>query len=94
MVLSMQIPEQASGALREAYGENLNRAAIEAIAIEGYRSGKLSRRAVQLLLGFDNTWDAESWLGSHCAHLAYSSGDLDEDRQTLDRILGPVAPPC
>ena len=63
---------------------------MEALAIQGYRSNKLSRFAVQTILGFDNLWDTEEWLGDHGVVSNYSLADLEADRQTLDRLLGPI----
>ena len=86
MTLSLQLPDQAQDVLRNAFGEDLNRAALEALVIEGYRTCKLSRFDVQKLLGFDNRWDTEEWLATHGLHLQYSLEDLDADRQTLEKI--------
>jgi hypothetical protein len=90
MTVSIDIPKQAEEMLKGAFGDNLNRTALEAIAIEGYRTGKLSRYEVQTVLGFDDRWQTESWLGSRGVHLNYSIEDLEADRQTLDRVLGPA----
>jgi len=92
MTVTIEIPPPAERVLRDAFGEGLSRAALEALAAEGYRTGKLSRFAVQKLLGFDNRWDAEQWLGARGLHIQYSMTDLDADRETLERILGPVKP--
>ena len=54
--------------------------------------GALSRYQVQELLGFTNRWDTEDWLGRHQATVQYSLEDLEADRKTLDRLLGPVKP--
>ena len=62
---------------------------MEHIALNGYTKGTLSRFQVQRLLGFDNRWDTEDWLGRHGASVQYSLADLDADRATLDRLLGP-----
>lgn len=88
MVISFEIPAQAEVLLRHAFGADMSGAALEAIVVEGYRSGKLSRYDVQIIRGFDNRWDTEEWLGAHGLHSDYSLQDLDADRQTLDRILG------
>jgi predicted HTH domain antitoxin len=92
MTVSIDIPKQAEELLRGAFGDHLSRAVLEAIAIEGYREGKLSRFEVQTLLGLEDRWETESWLGSKGVHLDYGREDLDADRQTLDRLLGPSKP--
>ena len=89
MTVSFNIPEQAKETLQQAFGENLGCAAIEALAIEGYRSGKLSNYEVQTLLGLEDRWHTQSWLGQHGVNENYTLEDLEADRQTLDRVLGP-----
>jgi Uncharacterised protein family (UPF0175) len=89
MTVSIDIPKQAEELLRGAFGDHLSRAVLEAIAIEGYRTGKLTRYEIQSLLGFEGRWETESWLGNKGLHLDYGPEDLQEDRQTLDRVLGP-----
>lgn len=88
MQLTLNIPDHIVAALRQAFGNDLNRAVLENFVVEGYRSGKLSRLQVQTILGFENRWDAENWLGDRGANLNYSLQDLRADRGTLDRILG------
>jgi hypothetical protein len=90
MTLSIPIPPHAEELLRNAFGEALNRTTLDAILVEGYRVGKLSRFDIQRILGFDNRWDTDEWLGSHGAHLNYSAENLDADRNTLNQVLGPV----
>jgi hypothetical protein len=89
MTVSIEISADAEELLRSAFGSNLSRAALEAMVIEGFRSGKLSRFQAQTVLDFDNRWETEEWLGAHGAESSYSMEDLEADRQTLERILGP-----
>ncbi len=90
MTLRLEISDDAHRALNEAWGQDLSRAALEALSIEGYRTGKLSRHDVQTLLGFQNRWETEEWLGSHGVCMNYSMEDLEADRATLNRVLGPA----
>jgi hypothetical protein len=92
MNVTIHIPDEFVSSLCEAHGADLSRAAIEQLALEGYRSQKLSQFQVQQLLGFDSRWETEQWLGQRGACLNYGLEDLDSDRETLDRILGPVKP--
>lgn len=90
MFVSIDIPKEAEGVLNAAFGDALNRTALEAVAIEGYRAGKLSHYEVQSLLGFEDRWETEAWLGGKGVHLNYGLEDLEADRATLERILGPA----
>lgn len=92
MNFTITIPDEFIGPLHAAVGSDLSRAAIEQLALEGYRTEKLSRYQVQQLLGFGNRWEVEKWLGLHGICLNYQLDDLEADRQTLDRILGSAQP--
>ena len=92
MQLTLDIPDDIADRLRAALGGDLSRSAVERIALAGYLDGTLSRDQVQRLLGFDNRWDAEEWLGARGAAVQYAAADLDQDRASLDRLLGPAAP--
>lgn len=89
MALTIQIPEGTGALLRNAFGGDLSRAIIEALAADGYRTGKLSVYEVQVLLGLDDRWETESWLGGRGVFRNYDAEDLDADRQSLRRVLGP-----
>lgn len=86
MQLTITIPDDI--ARRLAPAGNPERAAVEHLALAGYVSGTLGFYQVQQLLGFDNRWDTEEWLGSRGATMQYTLADLDLDRANLDRVLG------
>lgn len=88
MLVTVDIPDALASRVREAVGGDLGRAAVEELALKGYRAGKLTRFEVQQLLGLDNRWDTERWLGRRGASMNYSLSDLESDRGTLDRLLG------
>jgi predicted HTH domain antitoxin len=69
--------------------ETIGRRLLEQAAIEGYRSYQLSRGQVAQLLGKD--WiETEEFLAQHHCDRHYDLQDLEEDRQTLDTLLGPA----
>jgi predicted HTH domain antitoxin len=91
MSLVINIPHEAEAALRDAWGSNLDRAALEALAVEGYRSRKFSAAEVGRLLGLTDRWTVNQWLADRRVPLNYTLEDLEADRQTLDRLLGKSA---
>lgn len=91
MSLFINIPQDAEQALRDAWGSDLDRAALEALVIEGYRSGKFGGGMVRRLLGLESRWDAERWLAERGVCLNYTLPDLEADRRTLDALLGKTA---
>ena len=66
--------------------EDLSRIALEALAAQGYRDGKLSHSEVQRLLGFNSRWETDSFLKQAGAHLDYTEADLERDLKTAQQI--------
>jgi len=88
MVININISQDLEQALRDAWGSDIDRAALEALAVEGYRSRKLSEAEVGRLLGLQDRPAISKWLADHHVPLNYTIQDLEEDRSTLDRLLG------
>lgn len=86
MHVAIELPEDIARQLTSSWGD-MPRRALEAVALEGYRSGALSRSQVGLLLGLD-FWATEAFLREKQAYLPYSESDLARDRADLDSALG------
>jgi predicted HTH domain antitoxin len=82
--IAVDLPEDIAKRLEAAWPD-VSRGALEAVALEGYREGALSRDQVGRLLGL-SLWDTEAFLKERQAYLAYSEEDLEQDRRDLDRI--------
>ncbi|HEY9231326.1 MAG TPA: UPF0175 family protein [Blastocatellia bacterium] len=78
MNLAIELPEDIAERLAARWGD-LSRAAREAIAIEGYRSGALSQAEVQRLLGLASRWETDALLKRAGVYLDYSEEDLARD---------------
>lgn len=59
--------------------EGLSQAALEALAIEGARSGKLSTEQVRRLLGFGTRYEADGFLKQHEVYYTFSAEDVRRD---------------
>jgi predicted HTH domain antitoxin len=58
---------------------------LEAVAVEGYRSERLSRAQVREMLGL--SWhETEEFLADHKCVRHYTLEDLEEDRRTLANL--------
>jgi hypothetical protein len=67
---------------------NPAREALEAFAIEGYRTGALSAYQTRLLLGFETRYELDGFLKEHRIYdHAYEEADFEDDRETLRRLL-------
>jgi hypothetical protein len=62
--LPKEIANSLAGLLR-----TFSRIALEALAAQGYRDGKLSHSEVQHLLGFNSRWESDAFLKHGGAHL-------------------------
>ena len=86
MSLVLNMPSSAEHAFRDAWGDQIDRKGLEALAIEGYREGKLSLGKLAELLGMPTTLDADHWLAERGVALNYSGDDFRDDCRTLDRL--------
>ncbi len=91
MSITLNISSEAEQALRQAWGEQLDRAALEALATDGYRTGKFGTGMVCQILGLESRWDAEEWLAKRGLCRNYSVEDLEADRRTLASLSGEDA---
>lgn len=82
--LTIELPEEIERQLEAAW-DNLPRRALEALAVEGYRSGVLTRGQVGQLLDL-NFWETENFLKERAAFLQYTLNDLEEDRLAQKRL--------
>ena len=85
MTIMIELPEEIESNLTSEWGD-LPRAALEALAVEGYRQHKLTRSQVGRVLGFD-PWRTEAFLKEREAYLDYDADDLESDRETHERVL-------
>lgn len=85
MPITIELPEEIEQQLETAWG-NLPRRALEALAVEGYRSGDLSAGQVAEMLGL-SVWGTEKFLSERKAYLHYSDEDLRRDIESQERIL-------
>ena len=89
--LMLDLPEELSVFLA-ASGQNLERAALEAIALEAYRENKLSTAQLRRLLGYHTRTQVHAFLKDHGVYLHYGPVDLKHDRQAGDAIQVPPEP--
>jgi predicted HTH domain antitoxin len=85
MQIAFEVPEDIAKHLEEAWPD-LPRGTLEAVAVEGYRNGALTRDQVGRLLGL-SFWEAEAFLKERQAFLAYTEEDFEQDRRDLDRLM-------
>ncbi|HZS49176.1 MAG TPA: UPF0175 family protein [Blastocatellia bacterium] len=85
MSITLNIPAEIERQLQAEWG-NLSRRALEALAIEGYRSEALSVGQIAEMLNL-SILEAESFLKERGVDLLYSDEDLRQDIVANDRVL-------
>lgn len=84
--IAVEVPEDIAKRLQLAW-RDISRGTLEALAVEGYRDGTLSREQVGRILGL-SFGETEAFLKARQAYLAYDEEDLENDlrglRQQLD----------
>lgn len=78
MQVTIDLPDDISAAL-EGHWPDLPRHALEALAVEGYRSGALTESQVRRLLGLATRFQVHSLLKEHSVPLRYTQADLEDD---------------
>jgi hypothetical protein len=88
MQVQIEIPDEMAQAL---CADDLSRAALEALALEGYRSRRLGGGQVQKLLGFRTPMQLHAFLKEHGVYLNYSDAELQKDIEVTDRLFDSAA---
>lgn len=85
MDVQLQIPDDVAHTLQSEQPD-LSRAALEALALEGYRRRRLSEAQLRRMLGFRTRMQVHEFLKSHNVYLNYSVRDLERDLESLRRF--------
>jgi len=78
MQFTLDLPDDISAAL-EGRWSDLPRQALEALAVEGYRTGALTEGQVRRLLGLETRFQVHALLKDHRVPLHYTEADLEDD---------------
>jgi predicted HTH domain antitoxin len=89
MQVTVELPEDIVKAL-EGQWPDIGRQALEAIAVEGYRTGALTENQVRRLLELESRFDVHALLKAHRVPLQYTASDLEDDMRA-HRELGIVS---
>ena len=86
MRVTIDLPEDVAAAL-EGQWDDVARRSLEAIAVEGYRTGALTEAQVRRLLKLDTRFQVHALLKEHHVPLRYTEADLEDDL-SVHRELG------
>ena len=85
MEITLHIPDELARQVTPE-GEDPARVALEALAIEGYRTERLSESAVRQMLGFETRIEVHAFLKQHGVCLHYDIADLEHDQATAEKL--------
>ena len=85
MELTVQIPDELARRMG-ASGGDLSRRALEALALEEFKSGRISKPELRRLLGFGTRYELDGFLKSHGVYEHYTIEDFEKDRDDLKHL--------
>ena len=94
MELTVQISDELASRM-SASGGDLSRRALEALALEEFKSGRITKPELRRLLGFGTRYRLDGFLKSHGVFEDYTMEDFELDREALKQLgfSGTNAPP-
>lgn len=88
MTITLDIPDDIERDILSIDSAIIQRAIMEATAVEAYRQRKISSADVGRMLNLEDRWDTIEFLSKFNAYPNYELEDLEKDRATLEKILG------
>ena len=85
MQITLNIPDDLARQVAPE-GKDPARVALEALALEGYRTELLSESALRQMLGFQTRMEVHAFLKQHGVYLRYDVSDLQQDRATAQQV--------
>ena len=77
MQVSLEIPDELA-----APGQDLSRAALEALGLEAYRERRISAYQLRMLLGIGSRWELDAFLKERQVY-DYTIEDFEKDLSTI-----------
>ena len=85
MALTIDLPSDIEANLRQRWND-LPRHALEALAVDGYRSRVLSRAQVRRMLGFETREQVDAFMAVAGVPFDYSIEDFEHDAATSEHL--------
>ncbi|MEQ1912669.1 MAG: UPF0175 family protein [Vicinamibacterales bacterium] len=85
MRISLDIPDDLVQQLADK-GQDLSRAALEAVAIDAYRMNRITGLQLRTLLNIPSRYELDGFLKHHGVPLDYTIDDFDREAETSARL--------
>jgi len=84
IAVTVELPEEIVRQLSQN-GEDVSRSVLEFIAIEGYRSERLTGVQVMQMLGLQTRLEFDAFLKAHQVYLDYTIEEVEKDTEVSRR---------
>ncbi len=85
MQVTIEIPDGIAHQIQEQW-QNLPQKFLEAVAVEAYKSGILTRGQIQQMLDLTSLYEVDGFLKQAGAYLHYDEDDFEQDLLTMKRL--------
>jgi hypothetical protein len=85
MNLTVQISDDLARSLHDA-GDDLSRRVLESLALEEYKSGRLTKPQLSQALGFATGYELDGFLKKNQVWIEYDESDLVRERASLEQL--------
>jgi hypothetical protein len=85
MNLTVEIPDDLVGPLNAAGGD-LPRRVLEALGLEEYKSGHITKAELRRLLGFSTRYELDGFLKAHEVWIDYTVEDFHREIDSLKKL--------
>jgi len=85
MEFTVQVPDDLAGRI-VASGGDLPRRALEALALDEFKCGRITKPKLRRVLGFETGYQLDGFLKAHEVYEDYSMQDLDRELEGLTRL--------
>ena len=88
MSVEINLPEDIARQLEAIWGD-ISQRALEALALEAYRSSVITEAQVQRMLNLSSRWEVETFLKQAQAYMDYTEEDLERDIAAIRKVTPP-----
>ena len=82
MDVMVRIPDE----LAKRLGPDIEHRVLEALALEEFKQGRLSKPDLRQLLGFETRYELDGFLKAHGVYERYTLADFERERQALKEL--------
>ena len=85
MEVAFNIPDDLASRVN-AGGQDLPRRALEAFALEEYKTGHVTTEDLRRMLGYTTRYQLDGFLKDHGVFYDYTMDDFNREQETLSRL--------